>query len=86
MLTFTVIALALAGSFLAVTGAPSARPLLVAAALAGVFTAMPLWIPAGVLIGAAAVLLGHVPDRRASGGPSNQSLLSSSGVDTLPLR
>ena len=69
MLTFAVLALAFAGSFLAATGARSARTLLIAAALAGLVTAMPLWIPAGVLIGAAALLLGHVSDRRTSGGP-----------------
>ena len=61
MLTFAVLALALAGSFLAATGARSARTLLIAAALAGLVTAMPLWIPAGVLIGAAALLLGPTP-------------------------
>jgi hypothetical protein len=62
-LTFVVLALALAGSFLAATGARSARTLLIAAALAGLVTAMPLWIPAGVLIGAAALLLAPDPDR-----------------------
>jgi hypothetical protein len=58
VLTFAVLALAFAGAFLALAGAPSARPALVAAALAGLATAMPLWIPFGVLIGAAAVVLG----------------------------
>ena len=62
MFTFAVLALALTGSFLAATGARSARTLLIAAALSGLVTAMPLWIPAGVLIGAAALLLGPDPD------------------------
>jgi hypothetical protein len=57
VLTLAVLALALTGSFLAATGFPSARAILIAAALAGLVTAMPLWIPAGVLIGAAALLL-----------------------------
>ena len=60
ILTFGVIALAFAGAALAATGDPAARAVLVTAALAGLATALPLWIPAGVLIGAAAVLLGHV--------------------------
>jgi len=75
MLTFAVLALALTGSFLAATGARSARTLLIASALAGLVTAMPLWIPAGVLIGAAALLLGPDPDRLLPGG-----------IDTRPLR
>jgi hypothetical protein len=86
MLTFAVLALALAGSFLAATGARFARTLLIAAALAGLVTAMPLWIPAGVPIGAAALLLVPVPDRRAAGSHSNRNLLPASGVDTRPLR
>ena len=86
VLTFAVLALALAGSFLAATGARSARTLLIAAALAGLVTAMPLWIPAGVLIGAAALLLGPVPDHRAAGSHSNRNLLPASSVDTRPLR
>jgi hypothetical protein len=86
MLTFAVLALALAGSFLAATGARSARTLLIAAALAGLVTAMPLWIPAGVLIGAAALLLGPDPDRLTPGSETNRNLLPASGVDTRPLR
>jgi ABC-type siderophore export system fused ATPase/permease subunit len=58
VLTFGVLALAFAGAFLAATGARSARVTLIAAALAGLVTALPLWIPAGVLIGAAAAVLG----------------------------
>jgi hypothetical protein len=62
ILTIAVIALALAGAALAFTGARSARTILVAAALAGLVTAMPLWIPAGVVIGAAALVLGASRD------------------------
>src|SRR5215210_358661 len=47
---------------LALTGAPAARNVLVAAALAGLVTATPLWLPAGVVIGAAAMLLGRASD------------------------
>jgi hypothetical protein len=56
-LTIGVLAFAFAGAFLAATGAASARAVLMTAALVGLVTAMPIWIPAGVLIGAAALLL-----------------------------
>jgi hypothetical protein len=59
VLTIAVVAVAFAGSALAFTGARSARTVLIAAALAGLVTAMPLWIPAGVVIGAAALILDH---------------------------
>jgi hypothetical protein len=55
ILTIAVVALAFAGAALALTGAPSARRILIAAALGGLVTAMPLWIPAGVVIGVAAL-------------------------------
>jgi hypothetical protein len=58
-LTIAVLALAFAGAGLALAGAPTARALLITAALAGLVTAMPFWIPAGVVIGAAAILLGQ---------------------------
>jgi hypothetical protein len=61
VLTFAVLALAFVGSCLALAGAPSARAVLIAAALAGLATAMPLWIPSGIVIGAAAVVLGNRP-------------------------
>jgi hypothetical protein len=57
-LTIGVLALAFVGAALGATGGPAARGILVAAALAGLATAMPLWIPAGILIGAGAFLLG----------------------------
>ena len=52
-LTIGVLALAFAGAALAVTGSTAARAVLIAAALAGLITAMPLWVPAGIVIGAA---------------------------------
>jgi hypothetical protein len=58
ILTALVVALAFTGAVLALTGARNARTILIAAALAGLVTAMPLWIPAGVVLGAAALLLG----------------------------
>ncbi len=61
ILTIAVIALALAGAALALTGARAARGVLIAAALGGLVTAMPVWIPAGVVIGAAAAILGQGP-------------------------
>jgi hypothetical protein len=70
ILTFAVLSLAFVGSFLAAVGASSARAVLIAAALGGLLTAMPLWIPAAVVLGAAALLLGHPLDRRASDGRS----------------
>jgi hypothetical protein len=45
---------------------PSARNILITAALAGLITAMPLWLPAGVVIGAAALILGQSSDRHAA--------------------
>jgi hypothetical protein len=63
-LTLGVLALAFAGAALALTGSSAARPVLIAAALAGLVTAMPLWLPAGVVIGAAAVMLGQPDNRR----------------------
>jgi hypothetical protein len=59
VLTIGVLALAFVGAALAATGGPGARAVLVAAALAGLVTAMPLWVPAGIVIGAAAMLLGN---------------------------
>jgi len=64
VLTIGVLCLAFAGVALTLTGAPAARGVLIAAAIGGLATAMPFWIPAGVVIGAAAVLLNE-PDRRA---------------------
>jgi hypothetical protein len=43
---------------------PTARNVQIAAALAGLVTAMPLWVPSGVVIGAAALLSGQPNDRQ----------------------
>jgi hypothetical protein len=59
VLTIAALALAFVGAALALAGSRSARPVLIAAALAGLVTAMPLWIPAGVVLGAAGILLGR---------------------------
>jgi hypothetical protein len=40
--------------------------LLIAAALAGLVAAMPLWIPAGIVIGAAALVLGQATSAEGS--------------------
>lgn len=82
ILTAAVVALAFAGAVLAFTGGPSARRVLVAAALAGLVTAMPLWIPAGVVIGAAALILGQSGDHRTAVGDSRRNLLRPTGVTT----
>jgi hypothetical protein len=82
VLTFAVLGLAFAGAGLALTGAPAARTVLIAAALAGLVTAMPLWIPAGVVIGAAAMLLGQSSARGTESGTPGGSLLGTTGVDT----
>ena len=58
-LTFAVLAAALVGAGLALAGARAARGILAAAAVAGLVTATVLWIPAGVAIGAAVVVLDH---------------------------
>jgi hypothetical protein len=68
VLTIAVLVLAFAGAALALAGASAARTVLIAAALAGLVTAMPLWIPAGVLIGAAALVLGPPGNRLADAG------------------
>jgi len=59
VLTIAVLAVALVGAALAANGHAAARGVLIAAALAGLVTAMPLWIPAGVVIGAAAAVTGN---------------------------
>ena len=90
ILTIGVIGLALAGVVLTLTGSTSAQPVLVTAAVAGLFTAMPGWVPVGILLGAAALVTSREPtsDRlrpwapdafRASspGGPAVPSSTSS---------
>jgi hypothetical protein len=82
ILTIAVLGLAFVGAGLALSGAPAARNVLIAAALAGFVTAMPLWIPAGVVIGAAAILLGQSSNRHTSSEYSPRNLLRTAGVDT----
>jgi hypothetical protein len=71
MLTFVVLALAFVGAGLALVEAPAARNVLIAAAVAGFATAMPFWIPTGLVIGAAAAMLGR--ENRAPAGPVVES-------------
>jgi hypothetical protein len=61
---------------------PSARTILIAAALGGLVTAMPLWIPADVVIGAAALILGQATDRHGPSDETHRNLLPTSGVTT----
>lgn len=82
ILTIAVLGLAFVGVGLALTGAPAARSVLIAAALAGFVTAMPLWVPAGVVIGAAAILLGQSVDRRPSSEHPRRNVLRTTSVDT----
>lgn len=65
ILTILVIALAFAGAGLAFVGARSARTVLIAAAVAGLVTAMPFWIPSGVVLGAAALIFGDAEPSRS---------------------
>jgi uncharacterized membrane protein len=58
VLTLAVLVLALVGRRSRSPASP-ARTLLVVAALAGFVTALPFWIPAAVLLGAAALILGQ---------------------------
>ena len=58
VLTIAVLAIALAGVLLALGGSHRARDLLIAAAVGGLLTAPPLWVPTGAVLGAAAALLG----------------------------
>jgi hypothetical protein len=62
VLTLCVIATALVGAALCLAGSTAARPLLVAAAIAGFASALMFWLPSGIAIGAAAALAG--PDER----------------------
>jgi hypothetical protein len=80
-LTVGVLALALVCAVLALAGAHGARNVLIAAALAGLVTAMPLWIPAGVVIGAAAFLLGQAGDGARVTEP-RRNLFRPTGVST----
>jgi hypothetical protein len=82
ILTIAVIAIAFVGAVLVLTGAPSARKFLLAGALAGMVTAMPLWIPAGVVIGAAALIVGPSSDGPPAVEDSHRNRLGTAGVTT----
>jgi hypothetical protein len=81
ILTIGVLAAALAGAGLAIVGAPAAHGVLIAAALAGLVTAMPFWLPSGVAIAAAAVLLGR--EERPVEGRRPASPAARAGVGAL---
>jgi hypothetical protein len=82
ILTIAVAPLAFAGAALALSGAPSACSILIAASLGGLVTAMPLWIPAGVVIGVAALILGQAADRHGPIDKTHRNLLRTSCVTT----
>jgi hypothetical protein len=83
VLTIAALALAFIGAALALTGGSAARVCLTTAALAGLVTAMPLWIPAGVLIGAAAIAI-RLPSENDARTPANcmGTCCGPTGVDT----
>ncbi len=60
VLTIVVLVAALVGAVLALAGSASSRAVLVGAAVARLVTASPFWVPAGIVIGTAAVLAGRV--------------------------
>jgi hypothetical protein len=64
VLTVAVIGAAFLGAGLALSGSRAARPVLLGAALCGLATAFPFWLPAGVIIGAG----GLMADRADLGG------------------
>jgi hypothetical protein len=64
------------------SGDSSRALLVIAAALAGLVTAMPLWIPAGVVIGAAALILGPSSDPHAAIENPRRNRLRTTGVTT----
>ena len=67
LLTIGVLVLALVGMVLALTGSPAARPVLIAAAVAGLVTALPGWVPAGIVLGSAALVIGRELPTNTSG-------------------
>lgn len=68
VLTCCVVAVALVGAALCLSGSAAARTVLVAAAVAGFATALMLWLPAALSILAAAYLLDGVPRAAAGEG------------------
>jgi hypothetical protein len=65
-LTFGVLVLALWGVALTLSESPAARNVLVAAAVLGFATALVFWIPAGIMLGAAALILDDAEKRERS--------------------
>jgi hypothetical protein len=61
ILTVGVLVLAAAGVAMTLAGSPRARVLLIAAAIAGIVTAMPAWLPTAALLGVAAFLVTEDP-------------------------
>jgi hypothetical protein len=70
VLTTLVIVVALAGVVLTLMGASAARNTLIVAAVAGLVTAMPFWIPAGVVLGSAALILGRQQEEQGKPPPT----------------
>ena len=56
VLTCAVIALAFVGAILLFAGSDHGRPVLIGAAVAGLATAFPLWIPTAVILGVAVLI------------------------------
>jgi hypothetical protein len=56
--------------------------MLIAAALGGLVTAMPLWIPGAVLIGAAALIFDQAAERHGPIDKPHRNLLRTTGVTT----
>ena len=83
ILTIVVVTLAFVGAALALTGSQSARKILVSAAVAGLVTAMPLWFPAGVVIGAAALILRQPSDPQARARSAESAAGDESGREDL---
>lgn len=74
VLTCVVIVLAFVGAILLFAGSDHGRPVLVGAAVAGLATAFPLWIPTAVILGVAVLIASR--GRQSAAGP-----WSSSGVE-----
>ncbi|HWM74882.1 MAG TPA: hypothetical protein VNQ53_14130 [Nocardioides sp.] len=56
VLTCAVIVLAFVGAILLFVGSEHGRPVLIGAAVAGLATAFPLWVPTAVILGVAALI------------------------------
>jgi hypothetical protein len=76
VLMCAALATVLVGATLAATGARQARTVLLTAAIAGFVTAMPIWLPAGIVIGAAASWPRALPRARSRVANSPQRVAS----------